>query len=89
MHEAATPLASNRNDADTARSALVTGANATTSSNTTKAGRYQNRHGTQQSSTSKDFEGATPKIGGILALRSKNITNKITTFFARNWLFTR
>ena len=29
-----------------------------------------------QSSTSKDFEGATPKIGAILALRSENITKK-------------
>ena len=30
-----------------------------------------------QSSTSRDFEGATPKIGGILALRSENITKKV------------
>ena len=28
-------------------------------------------------STPKDFEGATPKIGGILALRSENMTNKV------------
>ena len=30
-----------------------------------------------QSSTSRDFEGATPKIGGILALRSENVTKKV------------
>ena len=30
-----------------------------------------------QSSTNKDFEGSTPKIGGFLALCSKNITKKV------------
>ena len=30
-----------------------------------------------QSSTSRDFEGATPKIGGVLALRSENVTKKV------------
>ena len=30
------------------------------------------------SSTPEDYEGATPKIGGILALRSENLTNKFS-----------
>ena len=30
-----------------------------------------------QATTPKDFQGATPKIGGILALRSENMTNKV------------
>ena len=29
-------------------------------------------------SSAKDFEGATPKIGGVLGLRSENVTRKIT-----------
>ena len=27
--------------------------------------------------SSRDFEGATPKIGGVLGLRSENVTNKV------------
>ena len=38
--------------------------------------RYNNRSGNVVMSTAKDFVGATPKIGGILALRSENITKK-------------
>ena len=26
----------------------------------------------------KDFEGATPRIGGVLGLRSENVTRKVT-----------
>ena len=69
--EAVTPLASNGNDADTTHLVLVPGASAATGSNTTRAGRYQNCHNIQQSSTSKDFEGVTHKIG------SENVTKKV------------
>ena len=38
---------------------------------------YNNRSGNVVTSTSKDFAGATPKIGGILALHSENVTKQI------------
>ena len=38
----------------------------------------RSRFNHSQSSTPRDFAGATPKIGGILALRSENMTNKVT-----------
>ena len=38
--------------------------------------RTHNRSG-PVSSTPRDFEGATPRIGGILALRSENMTKKV------------
>ena len=44
--------------------------------NISRANRRDNRYGGYKSSTAKDFEGSTPKIGGILALRSKNMTKK-------------
>ena len=37
-----------------------------------------NRRDVSFSSSTRDFEGATPKIGGVLGLRSENITKKIT-----------
>ena len=40
--------------------------------------RVVNRAGNVQSSTPRDYEGATPKIGGILGLRSENMTNKVS-----------
>ena len=43
---------------------------------TPRTSRPPNRNANQQSSTSRDFEGATPKLGAILALRSENITLK-------------
>ena len=39
--------------------------------------RTQNRYAALQSTSSRDFEGATPKIGGVLGLRSENVTKKI------------
>ena len=30
-----------------------------------------------QTSTNRDFEGATPKLGAVLALRSENINKKV------------
>ena len=40
--------------------------------------RFANRAGNVQSSTPRDYEGATPKIGGILTLRSENMTKKVS-----------
>ena len=39
--------------------------------------RTQNRYAALQSTSSRDFEGATPKIGGVMGLRSENVTKKI------------
>ena len=52
----------------------------TRSTNNQSMGRPNNRprFNHPQSSTPRDFAGATPKIGGILALRSENITNNVT-----------
>ena len=40
--------------------------------------RLNNRYGNVLNSTPKDFVGDTPKLGGILGLRSENVTKKIT-----------
>ena len=50
--------------------------NAVNPNSTGRPTRQNNRSG-PVSSTPKDFEGATPKIGGILALRSENMTKKV------------
>ena len=42
--------------------------------NTTRSSRRPN---TNFTSTSRDFEGVTPKIGGVLALRSENMLKKV------------
>ena len=39
--------------------------------------RTRNRYAVLQSMSSRDFEGATPKIGGVLGLCSENVTKKI------------
>ena len=39
--------------------------------------RTPRRINTVSSTTPRDFEGATPKIGGILALRSESMTKKV------------
>ena len=44
---------------------------------TQRNSRPPNRTGTVQSTTNRDFEGATPKLNAILALRSENITKKV------------
>ena len=41
-----------------------------------RGNRSQNRHAGFQS-TNRDFAGATPKIGGVLGLRSENVTKKV------------
>ena len=47
--------------------------------------RFPRRQNAGVMSTPKDFEGATPKIGGILALRSENMTHKVNyDVFARS-----
>ena len=43
----------------------------------TRPGRRDTRPNNTVSSVQKDFEGATPSIGGILALRSENVTMKV------------
>ena len=45
---------------------------------TRKPTRYNNRFGNVTGSTPRDFEGDTPKLGGVLGLRSENITKKIS-----------
>ena len=40
--------------------------------------RAQNRYAGLQSTSHRDFAGATPKIGGVLGLRSENVTKKVT-----------
>ena len=48
------------------------------STNGTQRGtRPSNRTPAAQSSTNRDFEGATPKLGAVLALRSENIHKKV------------
>ena len=39
--------------------------------------RNTNRQNFTQATTPRDYEGATPKIGGILALRSENVNKKV------------
>ena len=48
-----------------------------TTNNRASALRIDHRHNGTHSSTSKDVEGATPKIRGALALHSKNVTKKV------------
>ena len=66
--EAGIPPSASTNTPDTSRPGLTSGG---------RGNRTQNRPSTQQSSTSRDFEGATPKIGGILGLRSENVSKKV------------
>ena len=42
-----------------------------------RANRPSNRVSTVQSSTNRDFEGATPKLGAVLALRNENVNKKM------------
>ena len=49
-------------------------ASSTSRRNTTRNPRRPN---TNFTSTPRDFEGVTPKIGGVLALRSENMTKKV------------
>ena len=60
-------------DAQTELTPAPSNANA---NNTSRTNRPSNRNGNPQSSMNRDFSGATPKLGAILALRSENITLK-------------
>ena len=42
-----------------------------------RANRLSNRNLVVQSSTNRDFKGATPKLGAVLALRSENINKNV------------
>ena len=54
------------------------GANSDTTSGSRRTpSRASRRTNTSFTNTPKDFEGATPKIGGILALRNENVAKKI------------
>ena len=48
-----------------------------THNGTRRPARFNNRYGNVTRSTPRDFEGDTPKLGGILGLRSKSIIKKI------------
>ena len=63
-------------DATEAQAALTSTPSNPSVNITPRTNRPPNRNVNQQSSTSRDFEGATPKLGAILALRSENITLK-------------
>ena len=44
---------------------------------TPRTNRPSNRTRSVQSTTNRDFEGATPKLNAILALRNENLTKKV------------
>ena len=44
---------------------------------TTRTNRTPNRTGSVHSTTNHDFDGATPKLNAILALRHENVTKKV------------
>ena len=55
----------------------VQGEQASADGGTRRPTRPNNRFGNVTGSTPRDFEGDTPKLGGILGLRSENVTKKI------------
>ena len=71
---AATPAGENNNAPEDIRPNQ--NSNAANANGTGRTTRPNNRSG-PVSSTPRDFEGATPKIGGILALRSENMAKKV------------
>ena len=73
----ATPQGPTRNHSEHAREGFTPSVSAGTGNPAARGSRYQNCTGTPQTSTTRDFEEATPKIGGILALRSENVTKKV------------
>ena len=50
---------------------------ATDTENRARNTRANNRYGGTRGSSERDFSGATPQIGGVLALRSENTTKKV------------
>ena len=69
--------AASHTDTQSAQTRLATTPSNANGNGTARTTRPSNRTGTVQSSTSRDFEGATPKLSAILALRSENITKKV------------
>ena len=70
-----TPPTANENENNAERA----GGSETGSTNggTRRPTRFNNRYGNITGTTHRDFAGDTPKIGGILGLRSENVTKKI------------
>ena len=61
---------------ETARAGMTPEGN-TLHTGPSRGNRTPNRFGIQQSTANRDFAGATPKIGGVLGLRSENVTKKV------------
>ena len=70
-----TPQVANASNADA--NDTVRGEQASADGGTRRPTRPNNRFGNVTGSTPRDFEGDTPKLGGILGLRSENVTKKI------------
>ena len=77
MSSNTTPLDSPGDTGRTDEQSAQAGLASTSGNVTQRASRSTNRNGTVQSSTNRDYEGATPKLGAILALRSENVTKKV------------
>ena len=73
---AKTPSA-NGADAQTVQAGLASTSSNPNGHGAPRANRPPNRNVAVQSSTNKYFEGATPKLGAILALCSENIIKKV------------
>ena len=69
-----TPQVTNTSNADT--NDTVRGEQASADSGSRRPTRPNNQFGNVTGSTPRDFEGDTPKLGGILGLRSENVTKK-------------
>ena len=63
-------------DNHNAQVGLASTSNNANRNSASRATRQLTRNGTFQTSTNKDFEGSTPKLGGILALHNENVTQK-------------
>ena len=71
-----TPTAERNNVQEDVQRRANQNSNAVNSNGTGRPTQTNNLSG-PVSSTPRDFEGATPRIGGILALRSENMTKKV------------
>ena len=80
MSEGVTPMeAPSMNNSDAQNEQLGTSTNTSNQNGNgfPRANRPSNRVSTVQSSTNRDFEGATPKLGAVLALRNENVNKKM------------
>ena len=75
-----TPGASSAKSSSSGTPANTQGEIVTSQGNNSNSSRNMNRNTKRpnytQTTTLRDYEGATPKIGGVLALRSENMTKK-------------